>query len=413
MSQIPKRIEVELSAASPIASWNYYAELTLPAQEYEVQDALQRVRAADREQEVSVSILECEPFPLLADAELDSPSIHELNFLAKRMAGLSDDEQTVFGAVVNSLISASRAYGPVHIRDIINSTYGLTGVPVLPGITNLEELGRFAVENGLIDDIRDIPEDAVRYLHTQQIGRIQQKNDGGVFWSGSYVAAGHYQRREVYNGKQLPQEDKQSSPYVFRARISQSKTDDPQAEQYWIDLPLSDGQFQEMSRYADGGIEDFYCHAVLSSIPQLNGRLQVESTDLYGLNETAKLLRDIPPSDQVKLKAVFTVEPPKTLNGVAAAVLRLGEYELSTAPDSEEQFFKEYLQRHLDDKMDRAWLDVVSAGWDSRLLMKKLGATLTPYGVISARGHSLYEFVPYEDVMTEEAETPQMCGPQL
>ena len=182
-----KIMRLELSAENPVHGGYYYAELLLPAADYEIKDAMQRTRAIGRENTVEVSILECDILPELQDIRLDTFSLDELNFLAKRLASLPDEELPVFYAVTDEVFRAADNDGLVSIKDLINCTYGLDTVPVAHNVSNLSELGRFAFENGLLSDIDDIPESAIPFLNAEQIGRVQQKNDKGVFAGNYYI----------------------------------------------------------------------------------------------------------------------------------------------------------------------------------------------------------------------------------
>ena len=117
-----KIMQLELSAEN-FSSGYYYAELQLPAADYEIRDAMQKVRATGRENTVSFSIYDCDILPELQDVRLDTTSIDELNFFAKRIAALSDEELPVFYAVTDEVFRAADNNGLVSIKDLINSTY--------------------------------------------------------------------------------------------------------------------------------------------------------------------------------------------------------------------------------------------------------------------------------------------------
>lgn len=195
-----KIMRLELSAEKALNGGYYYAELLLPTADYEIKDAMQRARAAGRENTVEVSILECNILPELQDIRLDTFSLDELNFFAKRLTSLTDEELPVFYAVTDEVFRAADNDGLVSIKDLINSTYGLDTVPVAHNVSNLSELGRFTFENELLSDLEDIPESAVPFLNAEQIGRVQQKNDNGVFEGRLYIPTVHYDRPEIYDG---------------------------------------------------------------------------------------------------------------------------------------------------------------------------------------------------------------------
>ena len=57
----------------------YYADLELPAEDYEIRDALQKSRAVFRQDGYQdISILNCNLLPRLSDVRLDSPTLDEL-----------------------------------------------------------------------------------------------------------------------------------------------------------------------------------------------------------------------------------------------------------------------------------------------------------------------------------------------
>ena len=197
-----KIMRLELSAENPVHGGYYYAELLLPAADYEIKDAMQRTRAVGRENTVEVSILECDILPELQDIRLDTFSLDELNFVAKRLASLPNEELPVFYAVTEQIFNDADE-NPVSIKDLINCTYGLDTVPVAHNVSNLSELGRFAFENGLLSDLDDIPESAIPFLNAEQIGRVQQKNDSGVFEGRLYIPTVHYPFN--FSGKTDPQ----------------------------------------------------------------------------------------------------------------------------------------------------------------------------------------------------------------
>ena len=118
-----KIMRLELSAEKALNGGYYYAELLLPAADYEIKDAMQKARAVGRENTVEVSILECDILPELQDIRLDTFSLDELNFLAKRLFSLPNEELPVFYAVTEQIFSDADE-NPVSINALINSTYG-------------------------------------------------------------------------------------------------------------------------------------------------------------------------------------------------------------------------------------------------------------------------------------------------
>ena len=87
---------------------------------------------------------------------------------------------------------------------------------------------------------------------------------------------------------------------------------------------------------------------------------------------------------------------------------------MTASPVNSDQFFKQYLGHHLDSRFDREWLDMLLTGNEGNRLLEKLGAKVTDYGVISARGRSLYELVPYnEQEAAKELTTQSLTDEKL
>ena len=88
-----KQMRIGLASEYPGGGGYYYASLELPAEEYEIRDALQKIRAVGRENvSPEISVLECGLLPELLDVRLDSPTLDEMNFFAKRLASLGFEE---------------------------------------------------------------------------------------------------------------------------------------------------------------------------------------------------------------------------------------------------------------------------------------------------------------------------------
>lgn len=285
-----KIMRLELSAEKALNGGYYYAELLLPAADYEIKDAMQRTRAAGRENTVEVSILECDILPELQDIRLDTFSMDELNFLAKRLSSLPDEELPVFYAVTEQIFNDADE-NPVSIKDLINCTYGLDTVPVAHNVSNLSELGRFAFENELLSDLEGIPESAVPFLNAEQIGRVQQKNDNGVFEGRLYIPTVHYDRPEIYDGKTLPDEESESSDFAIRLLVSGTPEHikgDPVDRAIWLDLPMaSDILANYAAAFNEADIGDCVYYDFESVIPQITSEMFGSMSDVQTLNKLA------------------------------------------------------------------------------------------------------------------------------
>jgi len=353
-----KIMRLELSAENPVHGGYYYAELLLPAADYEIKDAMQRTRAVGRENTVEVSILECDILPELQDIRLDTFSLDELNFLAKRLSFLPNEELPVFYAVTEQIFNDADE-NPVSIKDLINCTYSLDTVPVAHNVSNLSELGRFAFENELLSDLEGIPESAVQFLNAEQIGRVQQKNDSGAFEGRLYIPTVHYDRPEIYDGVTLP--DEESSDFAIRLLVSGTPEHikgDPVDRAIWLNLPMaSDILANYAATFNEADIGDCVYYDFESVIPQITSEMFGSMRDIQTLNKLAAEISIMSEAEQVKFKAILDAENTTSIHDALNVAQNLWHYEFTAEPDTADTFFKKYIFENTSTEFDSKWLE--------------------------------------------------------
>ncbi len=404
-----KIISLELSTENTVIGIRYYVGLKLPAEDYEILDTIQKLRAVDREKNIEIEVLESKLLPELRNVRLDSPTIYELNFFAKRLTSMSEEEQVVWKGVIHQVIPEDAEGELVSMKDLINSTYGLENVPIASNVAGLEDLGRLVMEYDMNEDVSAVPEDLRYLLDLGKIGRLQQENDGGMFIGGHYVAAGQYEQPEIYDGENLPEQE-EPEPFVFRLKVGKSPSDgtaETESDAEWITLPASRAEAEAVARkYHEPSISACACFGFISSIPQITAKM-FQMPDFEALNSLAAFIAIMPP-DFVKFKAALLAERPTDVCGALDIAKHLSEYEFSSGVGFEEVFFEEYISRNMGDGFDYGWLKGMFTDEAGKKLLQRLGACMTEYGAISARGHSLYEFVPYNDPETAKSETQEI-----
>ena len=409
-----KIMRLELSAENPVHGGHYYAELLLPAADYELKDAMQKTRAVGRENTVEVSIPECDILPELQDIRLDTFSLDELNFFAKRLSSLPDEELPVFYAVTEQIFNEADE-NPVSIKDLINCTYSLDTVPVAHNVSNLSELGRFAFENELLSDLEGIPESAVPFLNAEQIGRVQQKNDNGVFEGRLYIPTVHYDRPEIDDGVTLPEEEPENAAFLLKVGAYPKSTfSDEDPALHDLRLPAdSDELFNVTDKCGEPEINLCFCYEFYSSIPQITSDMFDSMEEIDELNTLAQRIAAMSESEQVMFKAVLDAENTASIQDAMNVAQNLWRYEFSAMPDTADAFFKNYVAENADTRFDSRWLGGLFARNEGERLLGRLGATLTDYGVISARNGHLFEPVPYDESETKELKTQALTEEKL
>ncbi len=380
----------------------FYSDLALPAESYEIQDALDRARIESDDTYREYTIYECEALPMVDGQRLDSPSIEELNFFAHQLDSLDKHERLVLQAVAPKHLPTDED-AIISVKDLINLTYGLDEVMVASGVEDTYDLGAFVIENELNDIITDTPEDVRQFLDKRAIGTLQQMNDGGAFIDGTYICAGAYEFKEVYDGKQpLPTEEDLQANYAFRLEVMAAiegddgiGTDLPTRH---INLPISAEMAQAVATELGAErIEDCVYIGFESSIPQIEDDNFGDMHDFEQLNSLSQMLLEMTPSDQVKFKAILSAEEPEKIDEILDIARNLHQYKFASQVEDSPQFFKNYMLRHMDTRFDPKWLDSLLLRREGDTLVQRIGASITDYGIISKRCGSLYELVPHDE----------------
>lgn len=409
-----------LSLSTENAHGYFYADLALPAKSYEIQDALQKLRCTGRDDTPLVSELRCELLPELSDIRLDAPTVKELDFYARRMAGLPTEERIALRGVFLQYLNEDKLGDIVTMKDLINMTYGLDQVMVAWNVSDDEALGQFVIENDLHQDVSAVPEESLYLLDKAAIGKHQRASDSGVYIDGAYVVTGDYEMPEEYDGITLPETESESW-FAFQIKVTSSSCGSEDTAE-WIDLPIRRPDANRIAQaHGESCIENCICCGFESSIPQITEQHFHDMKDFGKLNRLAVMLTDLAPEDLMRFKAVLELESPTDMAGVMEAAHYHWDYSFADALDDEDSYFKDYLRQHLPEGFDSAWLEDLSCQSEGNHLLRCLGGMVTDYGVIAGRGRNLYDLVPCRDTAMEEvpdsdfdeSEEPQLGGMQL
>ena len=409
-----KTITVEMAAGGYLGEEMFFATLKLPAQSYEIQDALQKLRlTSSRDANPRMEVCCCEILPELTDVRLDSPGVQEMNFLAQRLAQLSDREAIALRGVWKRLEKEGHLEEPIRAMDLINMTYGLGSVMIAANVSNDYELGEFVLNGDLDDDLIHLSDKMVELLDLDAVGREYRINQAGEFVGQHYVVAGEYQLQQIYDGIHLPAQEPEK-PFVFRLQVAESPVDDSMenlSTAEWISLPIDRDEADRIAlKHNERCIEDCYYYGFESAIPQITEQHYGDMLSFVRLNRLAAEIAQMKPSEQVKLKAVLEHEKPGSLEAVQEVVDHLGEYLLDNRIGDADSYFKEYLLRHLDTRFDARWLDGLAVCTEGTNLMQRQGAAETDYGIVSARGGQLYALVPFEQEQVQEEAMEMTMG---
>lgn len=410
---------VELVRENPNDTGFIYAGVELPVAHLQEQDVLHRARWISEESGGyrEIYFTNCPKLPELVNMVIDDASLKEADFFVKRLEQLPLEELIALNAIVENNLEAGKYKDGVSMKELINQTYGLDVVMVAANVGDNESLGQFVIENKLHEDVASVPENALYLLDKAQIGKLQRENDGGIFYNDFYIVAGEYELNEVYDGEHLP-DIKEPSKAVFRLEIGKVSTDDErqesQADTLWIELPADYEKLQEMVMERFGlSAEECVYYCFDTAIPMINEDVFTDMKDISVLNNIANRYFCMHEEDQIKFKAVLDREQTGDIKEVLDVAINVSEYELAYFCSNESEFFREHLQHFMDKQYDPNWFANILVQTEGIELMKRLNAKCTDYGVVSARGISLYTPVTVDEQKSAAEEAEGLRGISL
>ena len=165
--------------------------------------------------------------------------------------------------------------------------------------------------------------------------------------------------------------------------------------------------------FNEADIGDCVYYGFDSVIPQITSEMFGSMSDVQALNKLAAEISIMSEAEQVKFKAVLDAENTTSIHDALNAAQNLWRYEFTAEPDTADGFFKKYIYENTSTEFDSKWLENLLPRNEADKLLGRLGATLTDYGVISARNGHLFEPVPYDEPEVKEIKTQAMTEEKL
>ena len=294
--------------------------------------------------------------------------LFKLNFLAQRLEQLTPSYTAGFKAVL-------MAHEDYNLDDLILVTYGLDAYPIYP-CRDYTELGEVVIDNNMIPEVENCPDELVEYLDKESIGRLAAEQFRGTFVGGYYCEVSDYEPPDMKITIDKPLRNE------FQILIGETEK-----TAQWYTLPYNDDYTEEQ------------VYELRSPLPYID---HVEN--ISKLNELAEKIGALDNADLVKLKAVMELGEIENEEGAIEVIDSLSEFEFDSLPRDENSYGKKYLQKLLPQDFDIEVLEVANlADIGSRILEAK-GGMVTSYGIISGQGQELYSPLFRKQEQTEDEE---------
>lgn len=266
-------------------SWSgKYIKFTLPATPYEIQDGMERLGCREPEH-LNFEITEYREYQYLGQyisQTSEGEELQKLNFLANRLGELDNWQKASF----EGMVKMEKVQAGERVLDrLIDLSYSTESCHVLREVQNDFELGKFCVANGFVTALEDIPEEAMKYLDYEKIGREHREEMGGVITEGGYVEK--WEEPQISAGRDFSLYDPQ---YTVLLEVGAKR----------LPLPMAEEELEFCHWDADGEYRCLDC-----AVPFFMDTIE-KAGDMEEINRFAGMLEEVEKQGQMRVfKAVL------------------------------------------------------------------------------------------------------------
>ena len=294
--------------------------LKLPSSSAELGEAYAKLEEAKEYPKIEIHDVKS-PVDGLADFLTGKPatyhSLEELDFLARRMEGMTEQEREIFGAAV-------QIEKPYTLMELVNLSCNLNKFAFYPDVRTEAELGKYLIQK----DYDQIPEELAAALDYEVFGRTYAENHAGQFTQSGYAFRTGEALEPLYDGKCLPDPN-----YEKNSLLKVSCYKDKKVDSFY--LPVPDMRLDYLrNKLRISSLEDFRQFHVLDELEGLKERLPCGSS-IPELNRFAAALNmklDGTRTQQKTLFAALEAEAPSTMERAIQIVETLGDYRIVMEP---------------------------------------------------------------------------------
>ena len=379
----------EVYLVSSASSDERGVELTFPVSQYEMMDAFEQIHTKSPG-DVYWQVDEFYRCGFLAPHLDESMSIFEFNALTEQLSKLGAWQETALAGLLQ--MQEQKKSGIITAQELLTLAYNTDCCQVLADAHTDEELGRFYVENGFLEDLDALPERLYELLDYAKIGRQMREAENGVFTRHGYVI----QMEEL---QPLPDvQPQQAQNYMIRLTLESNLHGKTQTI---LDLPATEARLHELD-WSEMKIVDADAIA-----PQLNTIL-TNAEDIPRIYALAQSLQELKTAGQLtKFKAVVGATQCESLDDVFDRLEKLPQYCFETKIRDKDALVRDELEFVLGGKDADLIYKHLNREAYAEDVLKQYGAELTPYGMVNREDFGpLHEPIPEQQ--QEQTQEPQM-----
>lgn len=353
--------------------------LSLPAPDYVLLDALDKA-GINNERDIYHVEVAGSTLDYLPQFIPDTANLYELNFLAGRIATMSQWELDCFEGMV-MMDSIQTDYAPIQVERLINMTHSTGDCQIANGVFDDEQLGIFYVENDFPVIPENLPDAAYNLLDYKEIGKQARSAESGVFTEKGYVVhSGEMSRQYSSENLSFPQK----TDYVFLLELATLPQGDEPNDQncVTVKLPYAEESLKSALAQIDAdSIEGCCFYKYESTIPQLSDAFGFLE-DIDQLNELAYIIKGFSKEQACTYKAMLEATPnditiPEALN----LSMQIQNFSVIREAATPAEYAKHQLSKYCIELQEDLFSCTNLERYGQKLIGEK-GLTLTDYGVL-------------------------------
>ena len=364
-----------------------------PKAPLELQDILDRQRNQVGNSNVKIRFPDDRTmvFPAAMQGEAFHMDIYRLNALINQYEQMPPEKRAAFVAVADRLQVD-------HPDDLLPLLYNLETVPTVRAVS-FAELGQFCIDNEMLPEIENCPEELLSCLDRERIGMMMADRNHGVFVGDYYCEPDHYEclNLSVQVGR----------PHGTFFSLLLGAPDDRQ-NAAWFSFPCA---FEEICHFAEQcgmEYEDLVCFTMHSALPHFSFD---DMEALPDLNEVAWQLHDLSPESVTKVKAIMEDRDEHDIAGLRRALRTMDEYQFDAVED-DSHYALRYLCANLPENFDISVLSNTDLHDLGAAILDAKHGCMTEYGVL-VHDTDLYSILPKPEQKQEESEDEtEDCEPK-
>lgn len=377
-----KVFRVELSGGK-----SRYCELDLPATDYELLDALERLQMKPGDKP-GWEFIEHTSFQFLHVHLTNECDLYQLNALATRLGQLDSRDKIAFEGLFN--MEVDKKYGPISISTMIDLAYSTDCCHVVE-VTTDAQLGRFYAENGFIPAVESVPDSIFELLDFEQLGRKARVEEGGIFTDFGYVTQ-HAELKQVCDNLSLVPKQ---TEYTFRMLIGRYpfETNDQPENQVYLNLPSTpDELVNALNACGAASWDEVVFQTEDSAVPHILE--EVNCDGIEEINELAQAIKYREDRDELtKLKAVLHAAHCRDISTATYIAENLDDYLYEPDQRTPEEVATEELRFIVDEQSLSLLKKHVDLFYYGRDIIADANAMMTPYGLVQRRDGELLQSI--------------------